>query len=436
LRRLRFAGQAITPILWNAMADLSVLIVNYNTWRECVVALRSLRVHGPVYPDGSPMPYEVIVVDNLSPNRSPELVASVEVELRAIAEAQGDPAAGRLILHTENGGYSKGMNLAFAQSRGKWIMVSNPDLVFTQGLIPKLQRYLEADPKAGIVVPKGFWDGGFMGRLPPNTLPTLRDVVVTTLAEFSRTLSRWHQRRLCRTWLKVWLAEQPMALPMMSGCLFLIERDFFTRIGKFDERYPLYYEDSDLSVTIQKAGRTVTQVPGAHLVHFVNRSGMSDPEAMWTRHDTSRVLYYRKWYGWLGTMMLRWSKWMLSSPFWKRFKKAPPHGAMLDLGESVERPLIVLPRSCEKFLLLMSLDSRFYLSGGVFGSGDRWTPSDVMYANFGCTTFFYKAYDLSGGRLQEIGQWKYRCLSHLGVPVPVAATPKQASGKPTPGGEA
>lgn len=405
------------------MAELSVLIVNYMTWRECVQALRTLQQHGPTRPDGSPMPYEVIVVDNLSPNRSPEAIERVETELRQIAAAQGDPQAGRLILHSENGGYSKGMNLAYAHSRGRWLLVSNPDLEFTAGLIPSLQRHLEQDPRAGIVVPKGFWDPSFMGRLPPNTLPTLVDVLCTTLGEFSRRLSRWYQHRLCRSWLQVWLAEQPLALPMMSGCLFLIERSFFEQIGRFDERYPLYYEDSDMSVTIRQAGRTITQVPDAHLVHFVNRSGMSDPETMWRRHDISRKLYYRKWYGRFGLGVLRAAQYLLTAKWLARWRKAPPHGPMQDLGESAEPPLIVLPRHCERFLLLMSLDSRFYLSGGVFGSGDRWTPSPVMFRNFGHTTFYYLAFDLSGGRMEEIGRWRYRCLSHLGVAMPPVATP-------------
>lgn len=63
---------------------------DFNTWsRECVVALRTLRQQGPVYPDGSPIPHEVIVVDNLSPNKSPELIAAVEQELKLIAERRG-----------------------------------------------------------------------------------------------------------------------------------------------------------------------------------------------------------------------------------------------------------------------------------------------------------------------------------------------------------
>ncbi len=399
------------------MAELSVLIVNYNTWGECEKAIASLRAHGPTRPDGSPMPMECIVVDNLSPNRDPQRIAAVERELRLLAEQQGDPQAGRLVLHTENGGYSKGMNLALAASRGKWIVVSNPDLLFTPGLIPALQRQVENDPRTGIAVPKGFWDTDFMGRLPPNTLPTLWDVAITTVAAFSRRASRWYARRLLHSWLRVWNATAPMALPMMSGCLFLVERGYFETIGRFDERFPLYYEDADLSVRIRRSGRTITQVPDARLVHFVNRSGMSDPETMWKRHDASRQLYYEKWYGRLGRWALRLQQGLLQHRWTRRWRKLPPHGPMTDLGASSEPPVIVLPRRCERFLLLMSLDSRFYLSGGMFGSGDRWTPSPAMWRNFGYATFFYSAFDLSRGRPEPLGTWRFQCLSHLGTAV-------------------
>jgi len=408
------------------MAELSVLIVNYNTWRECAAAVRTLREHGPTRPDGSAMPFECIVVDNCSPQTVPGQKEAVERQLELLADEQGDPEAGRLIMHNENGGYSKGMNLAFAHSRGRWILVSNPDLIFTPGLITNLQRYLENDPKAGIAVPKGFWDSGFSGRLPPNTLPTLMDIVVTTAAAFTRTLTRWHARRLARSWLRVWTAEEPMALPMMSGCLFLVERDFFESVGLFDERYPLYYEDADLSLKVRKAGRTVVQVPNAELAHFVNRSGMSDPQTMWHRHDRSRILFYEKWHPWLGAALLRWSGRILTTKWLERWRKSAPHGNTTDLGASVERPVIELPRHCDQFLLLMSLDPRFFLSGGMVLSGDRWTPDDDMWRNFHYATFYYVAYDLTGGRFERLGQWRYRCLSHLGTAVEEVPSAKDA----------
>lgn len=410
------------------MAELSVLIVNYNTWDECAQAIATLRQHGPTRPDGAPMPFECIVVDNCSPQQPPAAIAAVEHQLRLLAGEQGDPQAGRLIRHHENGGYSKGMNLAFAHSRGRWILVSNPDLVFGEGLIPKLQRHLENDPKAGIVVPKGHWDADFHGHLPPNTLPTLGDAWVEALSQYSARIRRWHARRLVRAWQRAWLADAPLALPMMSGCLFLIERAFFEAIGRFDERYPLYYEDADLSVTIQKAGRTVTQVPDAWLVHFVNRSGMSDLKTMWQRHYESRAKFYRKWYGWRGVATLWLTRWLVQTPLFARFRRFRPEQPFTDLGEQSERPHLRLPRRCERFLILMSLDARFFLSAGIYGSGDHWSPSDNAFAMFVNANFYFAAYDVSDGRLELLGTWRYYCLSHLGQPVrPPEPAPQEVS---------
>ena len=109
------------------MAELSVLIVNYNSWKECAQAIASLRSHGPTRPDGSPMPFECVVVDNASPQQPPRQIERVERELQLLCEEQGDERAGVLVRHHENGGYSKGMNLAFERSRGRQILVSNPE---------------------------------------------------------------------------------------------------------------------------------------------------------------------------------------------------------------------------------------------------------------------------------------------------------------------
>ncbi|HEB52354.1 MAG TPA: glycosyltransferase family 2 protein, partial [bacterium] len=400
------------------MAELSVLIVNYNTWRECAQAIATLRQHGPTRPDGSPMPFECIVVDNCSPQQPQRWIDEVEEQLRLLCAEQRDERAGVLIRHGENGGYSKGMNLAFRHSRGRWILVSNPDLVFGDGLIPKLQRHLENDPQAGIVVPKGFWDTAYSGHLPPNTLPTLADAWVEALSQYSRGVRRRHARRLLASWMKVWQAERPLHLPMMSGCLFLIERDYFESIGRFDERYPLYYEDADLSVAIRRSGRTVTQVPDARLIHFVNRSGMSDLQTMWQRHHESRRKFYRKWYGPLGSATLAVTRWLVQTRLLRRLRKVVPEEPFTDLGESGAPPVLELPRHCERYLVLMSLDMRFFLAAGIYGSGDRWTPSDEAFAAFVNANFYFCVYDLSGGRPEHLGTWRYYCLSHLGQPVP------------------
>ena len=396
------------------MAELSVLIVNYNTWQECAQAVASLRENGPTRPNGSPMPFECVVVDNASPLQPEPLIRKVEHELALLREQQGDDRAGVLIRHTENGGYSKGMNLAFAHSRGRQILISNPDLIFLDGLISRLQRALEADPKIGIAVPKGYWDPELRGHLPPNTLPTLGDAWGEALATYSRAFTRRRAKRLLRSWMKAWDADEPLNLPMMSGCLFLIERDYFESLGCWDERYPLYYEDADLSVAIRKSGRTITQVPDASLIHFVNRSGMSDLETMWSRNRVSKQRYYAKWYGALGRLTTASCRWLVSNKLMARLRSIQPKSDLIDLGSSADKPVLELPRSCERFVVLMSLDYRFFLAAGIYGSGDRWTPTDVAFSSFVSATFFFQVHDLSSGAPELLGTWRYDCRSHLG----------------------
>ncbi len=382
---------------------LSVLIVNYNSWRVCVEALESLAAHPPRRRDGSPMPFEVVVVDNNSPRPDAEAQARVRALL--------DDLRGNLILHGENGGYAKGMNLAYAHARGRWILVSNPDVVFQPGCLDGLLRYLEDHADAGAVAPAGYWDRGLECRLPPNILPTLGDLFATTLAGVSRRGARRYSARRAPDALRAWLAEAAVDLRMLSGCCFLIDRALIDAIGLFDERFPLYFEDTDLSQRIRRAGKRIVHVPQARLVHLYNRSAETDHEAAMARYWISRRAYYRKWYGPLGGWLHDLSRRLLSTK-WARDRAArSPHAHVHVLPSSAARPVLRFPRRLERFLVEISLDERFYLAAGVIGAGESWSPADPLFRNFGPTTFFFRVCDLSRGTPEEVGVYRYTRLA-------------------------
>lgn len=392
------------------MTELSVLFVNYNSWRVLAAALASLRAHPPTRRDGTPMPFEVIVVDNASPQRDPEAEAEVRVLLAGLG--------GELVMHHENGGYAKGMNLAYARSRGRWLLVSNPDVLFTAGCIDRLLRFHEAVPECGAAAPEGFFDRGLTCKLPPNILPTLGDLVGTTLANLFPVWNRWYSRRRTRAALRVWEAEESVELDMLSGCCFLMERALIGRIGLFDERFPLYYEDTDLSVRIRKAGRRIHQVAGARLVHLYNRSGQTDHALAMARYWVSRRLYYRKWYGPLGGWLIDLAGRVLGSRWGKARAARNPHRVWHDLGASHDKPVLRLPRPARRFAVELALDPKFFLAAAAFGSGDGWTPSDALFRNFGPTTYWFRVVDLGGRRPRELAV--YRCT----LLYPSTATPE------------
>lgn len=393
--------------------ELSVLIVNYNSWMLCVQAVATLHQHPPVRPDGSPMPFEVIVVDNASPMADPG-------EVQALRE-QVDAAGGKLILHDENGGYSKGMNLALGHARGRWILVSNPDVRFLPDTINPLLRCGESDPAIGMVVPQGFFDGLCEGRLPPNDLPSLWELLAVAGSPYWRWLIKAYGRGKLRRDRTVWEATVPTEVPMISGCMFLMPRELVDRIGLLDERYPLYFEDSDAVRNVLRAGRRIVLEPKARLVHYYNRSGDTAKELAESRWAISRRRYFRKWYGWAGAGAVRLAEWLENAKGLRRFRKAVRIDHMRDLGNSAEPPVVPMPRRCERVLLEVSPDARFFLSGSVEFSGDRWSPQvELMRSLASRDEWFFRAWDISGGQQEWLQDyvWRYDPTAAASGPAP------------------
>ena len=396
---------------------LSVLVVNYNSWRVCVDAIRSLAEHAPHDASGATLPYEVIVVDNASPRRD----AAAESELRELL----DSVDGRLIMHDENGGYGKGVNLAYRHATGDAVLVCNPDLVFLPECIDRLLRYLEAHDDVGAVAPEGYWDAALEGRLPPNILPTMGDLLAVFAASLSPRLMRRYSARRTRAALPVWTATDHVELLMLSGCCFLMRRSTIDQVGLFDERFPLYYEDTDLSVRLKKAGYRIVQVRGARLVHLYNQSGQTEKELALARYYVSRRLYYRKWYGVLGGFVYDATRWIQRTRWAKKLGQRCPQRAIVDLGSHKGPPVIEFDRDYGRILVEVALDPNFYLAAAMFGRGRRWTIGPELFRSFGPMTYFFRVLDVSSGEAELIGVYSY---TRIPQDAPESATAATAAG--------
>ena len=248
----------------------------------------------------------------------------------------------------------------------------------------------------------------------------MSDLLRLAAAETSIKAQRAYSRRRTREAVRIWTAPGDVDLSMLSGCCFLMHRAFVERIGFFDERFPLYYEDTDLSVRVRRAGKRIVQVGGSAVVHFFDRSGQTANELKMERYWRSRRLYYRKWYGPLGAFVYDVTRRFLTSAWVKRRSARMPHAGVNDLGASHGKPVIRLGRPCARFLVELCLDPKFFLAAGIVVSGDTWTPNDVMFGGFGPTTYWFRVVDLTRPDLPELGVWKYQLLYPA---VPMAAGP-------------
>ncbi|MGB9911135.1 MAG: glycosyltransferase family 2 protein [Microgenomates group bacterium] len=83
----------------------------------------------------------------------------------------------------------------------------------------------------------------------------------------------------------------------VSGCCMLIHRPVFEKIGFFDERYFLYFEDVDFCLRAKKAGFKITVEPKSVVTHFL-KEGKRKP--LWQRWQMikSNLIFINRWIDW------------------------------------------------------------------------------------------------------------------------------------------
>lgn len=84
---------------------------------------------------------EVLFVDNLSTDNSVEFVAKNFPQVR-------------IIKNKKNEGYARGANIGIAESKGDFIFIINPDIVFEPDYLKRLMKRLNEDNKIGAIIGK------------------------------------------------------------------------------------------------------------------------------------------------------------------------------------------------------------------------------------------------------------------------------------------
>lgn len=373
---------------------LSALVVNYNSGGYALRCVESL--HAEWKRSGrDARQLEVIVVDNCSPTDQNEWLAALE------------RSGARVLRSPDNGGYAKGVNLAYAHSSGTGsdvVGILNPDLHFLPGSVDALLDYLAEHPECGAIDPRAWVDPERELALPRNTLPTPFDQIGSVLAQMSPRACRAYSRRRLRNALPWWTSSGPIEADMLSGCCLFLRREVVARLpALMDERYPLYFEDTDLFSSLRRLGYTLVHHSGAPVLHHWSRSagvgGAFAGEPL-RRFLIGQRAYFRKFHGRMGEWVVRATHWVANR--WPRERSFRPMHPLVDLG-SWSRPFeLELPRSCN-YLLEFGMSPTWLLAVGVTGSGRRWVCPPRTWEWFFQGQYFVRALDSDTGEL--LGAW-------------------------------
>lgn len=204
-----------------------------------------------------------------------------------------------VIESADNIGFGAGNNIAFRQATGDYVMLINPDLTVFSGEMEKLLAFGDTTPDAGIVGPLVQDPNGERQESctrEPNLLMPL----------YRRTgLGRtpWGRRAVDTYLMRDVSHDAPHDTHAVYGAAMLIRRPVLERVGHFDERFFMYYEDVDLCRRAREAGFRVVYAPVARFAHYHQReSRIRTPwdlikNRLARIHIASSVKYFLKYRG-------------------------------------------------------------------------------------------------------------------------------------------
>ncbi|MCK9366948.1 MAG: glycosyltransferase [Metallibacterium scheffleri] len=240
--------------------DVSVIIPVHGHLAHTLACLRSIAACG------DKIAFEVIVVDDASPDAS----------AATLAQIQGL----RLLGLPRNLGFVGACNAGAAAARGPFLCFLNNDTQVTPGWLDALRACFEDVPDCGIAGARLLYPDG---RLQECGALVFADGSAWNCGRFENPDQPRHlYRREC---------------DYVSGAALMIPADLFREVGGFDTRYaPAYYEDTDLAFAVRAARRRVLVQPASTVIHCEGVTAGLDPEQGVKRYQVkNRAQFVGKW---------------------------------------------------------------------------------------------------------------------------------------------
>ena len=264
------------------MRKVFVVILNWNGKQDTIECLESVKKLGL-----GNWEMGIIVVDNASTDGS---VEELEKRYKEI----------KILRNEKNLGYAEGNNVGirWALKEGaEYILLLNNDTLVDKNLVSELLRAMEKGKKIGIVGPKIYFAPGFEYHHDRYQI-----------GEKGRVI--WYAGGKV-DWQNVYASHRGVdevdhgqfdeedETDFVSGCAMMVKREVFGRIGLFNPKYFLYFEDNDLCQRAKKEGYKIFYVPKALLWHK-NASSSEKPgskihEYYQTRNRFLFGLSYAPW---------------------------------------------------------------------------------------------------------------------------------------------
>jgi len=192
----------------------------------------------------------------------------------------------------DNPGYGTAHNKTIHQSINKGInyhLVVNPDIRFNDKALKELISFMENNTHIGLLMPKICYPDGSLQHLC-KLLPNPFNIFVR------RFMPKAYINKMNYTYTMQWTNyDKVMPVPYLSGSFMLFRVNDLQQIGLFDERFFMYFEDTDITRRFYRENKAWFY-PYVTVIHEHNQESYRSLKMFWI-HIQNMVRYFNK-YGW------------------------------------------------------------------------------------------------------------------------------------------
>lgn len=250
---------------------LSIIIVNYNVkhyLEQCLLSVEKALVG---------VSGEVFVVDNCSTDGS---VAYLRDRFPWV----------RYIENDVNVGFSKANNQAIRESRGKYVLLLNPDTFIAESTLRECIDFMDSKSDAGMC-------GVSMLRADGSFAPESRRGVPTPFVAFCKMSglgSLFPKSRLFGRYYMQYLNRYAInKIEIVSGAFMFIRKEALDKVGLLDEAFFMYGEDIDISYRVLRAGYRNYYLPSL-ILHYKGESTKKDSIRYVNAFHKAMIIFSKK----------------------------------------------------------------------------------------------------------------------------------------------
>lgn len=248
--------------------SMDIIIVNYRSNDIVQSCLDSIRA---CYQQTQPISISVHIV---SDGESPTLVDSFSYF----------PFSVYCLMPEQRLGFGSCCNIGVANGQAEYVLLLNSDTLLTPNFFCELSGYLKEQ--------EGSLSVGFELRSLDGAVVTVRHRKFPTRYSLFLTLfGKKYSSKMDRQEKQVYSGERDGEVDQVMGAVWLIDRKSYEKVGGFDTRFFVYYEDVDLALRLRNAGVPSRYSKVVSVMHAENGTSSRFPAESLAFNVEGRVIY-------------------------------------------------------------------------------------------------------------------------------------------------